>query len=240
MKDNRKNITIRFYASLNDFIPLDKKQRPLNLKIKGKPAILDIIESLGIPHPEIDRVIINGNEEQLSKNIEGGEYISVYPVGDFDPAEIDPRFILDVHLGKLCRKLRFFGFDVLYENNYMDEEIIEISVKENRIILTRDIGLLKNGKVSKGYFVRHTDPKKQLVEILRKFKLKKLINPFTRCIVCNGKIVSVDKSEVEKKLLPKTKKYYNKFYRCIDCENILWEGSHYENMKKYLEELKKE
>ncbi|MCD4696611.1 MAG: Mut7-C RNAse domain-containing protein, partial [Bacteroidales bacterium] len=140
------------------------------------------------------------------------------------------KFILDVHLGKLARYLRMLGFDTLYENNYPDPQIIDIAKKEKRIILTRDVGILKNSAVTHGYWVRSQNPREQLREVITRFDLSVNIKPLFRCMECNGIIEKVDKKEIIDQLKPKTKKYFNEFFRCTQCKKVYWEGSHYKKM----------
>jgi len=149
----------------------------------------------------------------------------------------EPQFILDVHLGKLARYLRLLGFDTIYDRDYADSNIINMAAKTNRIILTRDTGLLKNKNVTRGYWIRETDPNQQIQEVLHKFDLSTKIKSFTRCLECNGKLVKTDKEILSKKLLPKTKKFYHDFVICLHCEKIYWAGSHYQRMKKFIERL---
>jgi uncharacterized protein with PIN domain len=145
--------------------------------------------------------------------------------------------VLDVHLGKLAKYIRMLGFDTIYENNFTDEFIIDKSIAENRIILTRDIGILKNGKTKHGYWLRSQEPRQQIGEIIKKYNLFSYIKPFTRCIKCNGLLVSINKNENADQLEPLTSKYYNEFYECENCKSIFWKGSHYERMQNFIENL---
>ncbi len=148
------------------------------------------------------------------------------------------RFILDVHLGKLARLLRMTGFDTLYRNDLDDPEIIRIAEDEDRIILTRDRGILKNKRVKHGHFVESTNPKEQLREVIDAFALKNNIHFLSRCIACNGTIEEVSKEEVQEELKPGTNQYFNEFFRCRDCGKIYWEGSHFDRMMHFYEEMK--
>jgi len=237
----------RFYQELNDFLPLKYKKRTFPYKFKDNPSIKDTIEAIGIPHTEVELILVNGKSVDFNYHLQNGDFVSVYPV--FESLDISPliklhpqplrntRFILDPQLGKLAKKLRMLGFDTLYKNNYKDKQIIKISREAHRIILTRDKALLKNRSVTHGYWVRNTDTEKQLPEIIRRFDLKDQIKPFTRCIECNGIMKPVDKKEIIDQLLPKTKKYYNEFYRCSKCNKIFWKGSHFQRMKKNIDIL---
>lgn len=147
------------------------------------------------------------------------------------------RFILDVHLGKLARLLRMAGFDSLYRNNLDDPEIIRIAEEEDRIVLTRDRGILKNKRVKRGHFVRNRFPRQQLTEIIESFGLKESINFLSRCMACNGLIEEISKEEVDQELKPGTRRYFNKFFRCRGCGKVYWEGSHYERMLRFYEQM---
>ncbi len=240
-------VSIRFYEELNDFIPVRKRKRTFPVTLNGKTTLKDLIESQGVPHTEVDLILVNGTPAGFDYSPAEGDLVSVYPV--FESIDISPvnrlrpeplrdtRFILDVLLGKLARKLRMIGFDTLYRNDYQDDEIIRISVAEKRIILTRDLGILKNKLVTHGYFVRSTHPKKQLTEVIHRFDLTGKIRPLSRCIECNGKITRVQKKEIAHLLLPKTKAYFDEFFQCTGCKKIYWEGSHYERMLENVAKL---
>lgn len=150
------------------------------------------------------------------------------------------RFVLDVHLGKLARLLRMTGFDTLYRNDLDDPEIIQIAEDENRIVLTRDRGILKNKRVKRGHFVESRYAKEQLREIIVTFKLKDNIRFLSRCIACNGTIEEASKEKIQDKLKPGTNQYFNEFFRCRDCGKVYWEGSHFDRMMNFYEEIKDE
>ena len=149
----------------------------------------------------------------------------------------EPKFILDVHLGKLARYLRMLGFDTLYENDYSDPEIVRIAKSEKRNVLTRDVELLKIKAVKHGYPVSSKNPLEQLAEVILHFDLSSKLKPFSRCMACNGKIEKVAKETIIDKLLPKTKQYYEEFYQCLSCERVYWKGSHHLKMKKFIEDF---
>ena len=237
-----KTISIRFYEELNDFLPNNRKKHSFQHHFKNNPTIKDIIESLGVPHCEVDLILVNGQSIDFSYQPINDDNVSVYP--QFETFDISPlirlrekplrvsRFITDVNLGKLAKYLRLLGFDTLYRNNYRDNEIVEIAEKEKRIILTRDTGLLKRKQVLRGYFVRSTNPKNQIKEVIHRFDLQNNICSFTRCLKCNGLIIEINKIDIAGNLRPNTKKYFSKFFQCSVCKKIYWQGSHYENMIK--------
>jgi len=147
------------------------------------------------------------------------------------------KFIADVHLGKLARKLRLLGFDTYFESNLDDNEIIRMSLAEDRIVLSRDKELINNSRITQGYRILSSDPREQIREVMIRFDLQNNLNPFSRCIDCNGMIENVSKESVNEYLPPKTRQYFDEFFRCRGCGKIYWEGSHYENMKKQIQNL---
>jgi uncharacterized protein with PIN domain len=237
----------RFYEELNDFLPKEKKKTSFSYSFTGNPSVKDAIEALGIPHVEVDMVLVKGTSVGFDYRLRNDDQISVYPVFEsLDISQVthlrekplrDPKFIPDVHLGRLAKNMRLCGLDTHYSKDLTDPEIIKISLREHRIILTRDKGLLKNRKVTHGYWVRSIKPEAQLKEVLVRFDLKSTLSPFTRCLECNRILTSVAKEEILDLLQPRTKEYYDEFKKCPACEKIFWEGSHFEKMKIYIYNL---
>ena len=234
-----------FYAELNDFLPPSKRQVSFAHFFQDRPSIKDMIESLGVPHPEVDLILVNGESVNFSYLVQDGDQISVYPISQSpeivprvsvrpQPLAI-PRFVIDIHLGKLATSLRMLGFDTLYRNDYGDEELAYISSTEERILLTRDRGLLMRSIVTYAYYVRATDPQLQIVEVLQRFNLSKLITPFQRCIRCNGLLQEVPKESIIDQLPAKISQDVDKFHRCLECGQIYWKGSHVERMQRFIE-----
>ncbi len=238
----------RFYEELNDFVHVSRRKQFFSHAFNGNPSVKDAIESLGVPHVEVDMILVNGVSVNFGFKLKNGDHVSVYPVFEsLDISDVqhlrpkplrDVRFVADVHLGRLAKYLRLLGFDTVYDRDLEDSKIISISLSQNRIILTRDKGILKNRRITHGYWIRSADPRKQLAEIVSKFDLWKLFNPFARCLECNSLIINVPKEEISARLLPKTKKYFDVFQICPDCGRIYWEGSHFEKMKSFIETLR--
>ncbi len=242
-----KAAAIRFYAELNDFLPVERKNRTSTYTFDVSGSVKDVIEALGVPHTEVDLILANGQSVDFSYRVQNGDNISVYPV--FESLDISPlerlrptplrelRFIIDTHLGKLAAYLRMVGTDAAYRSDYADEELAKNSVNEKRILLTRDRGLLKRNIIIRGYFVRATHPREQLVEVLRRFDLFGSVSPFERCIHCNTLLRPVPKEEIADRLLPETRRLYEEFCKCPECHRIYWKGSHYRRMQKFIESI---
>lgn len=245
---HRNQATFRLYEELNDFIPSAKAKAPFAYRFNGNPSVKDAIEAIGVPHVEVDLILVNGESVDFSYLLQNHDYVSVYPA--FEMLDISsithlrekplrhPKFILDVHLGKLAKYLRMLGFDTLYRNSYSDPEIIRTALTEHRTILTRDIGLLKVKSVTHGYWMRSQHPKEQVKEVVRHFDLYGHIDPFKRCIKCNGILEDIAKDQIVDRLEPLTQKSFTDFYQCSNCGSIYWEGSHFERMQDFVQEVK--
>lgn len=237
----------RFYAELNDFLLQERRQRTFAHVFELSSSVKDMIESLGVPHTEVDLILVNGESVDFSYLVQADDQISVYPV--FESIDItpvlrvrpeplrEPRFVLDVHLGQLAIYLRMLGFDTLYRNDYDDAELAQISSRGGRILLTRDRGLLKRNIVTHGYCLRTTQPRQQLIDVLRRFDLFGSITPFTRCLHCNTVLQAVEKAELSQRLSSKTLQVYNLFRRCPHCDRIYWQGSHFKHMQQFIDSV---
>ncbi len=234
----------RFYEELNDFLPPEQRKRTNFYRFNGHPGIKDPIEVFGVPHTEVELIVVNGQSVGFGYQLQAGDRVAVYPV--FKTLDIsslvrlrekllrNPCFILDVNLGKLAKHMRLLGFDSLYRNDYSDAEIANLALSERRIVLTRDRRLLYSKQIDYGYWVRAVDVNVQIDEVLLRFDLYGSIHPFARCLVCNGVLALVAKADIWERLEPKTRLYYQEFHQCADCQRIYWQGSHMENMLQRL------
>jgi uncharacterized protein with PIN domain len=240
-----RSASVRFYGSLNDFLPAASRQSTLVSTFDNRQTVKDFIEALGVPHPEIDLLVVDGRSVEFGYRLRNGDRVAAYPrlrsldVGGTarlrPAAQSEPRFIADVHLGRLAAYLRLAGFDTKYRNDYSDDDLAAISAAEDRVLLTRDVGALKHSRVRRGYFLRETQPPRQLVELLREFDLAERAAPFTRCLRCNGRLEGVQIDRVEHLLPERTRRCYREFSRCTACGRVYWRGSHYVRMSRFIE-----
>lgn len=226
-----------FFGRLNDFLHRDQRDRNIPVHFHGRQSIKHLAESLGVPHPEIGRVQVNGQEAKLSAITQDGDRVGVHPIPNGSPVE--PRFLLDNHLGRLAAYLRMLGFDCLYRNDYDDEELADIIEQDGRILLSRDRRLLMRKVVVHGYCLRSLDSREQLIEVVERFDLADSIVPFHRCVRCNHPLEPVGKEAVLDRLEPLTRQYFDEFHICPACKQIYWKGSHYERMQKLIEQIRR-
>ena len=237
----------RFYEELNDFLPTDQHKTSFRSAFFGSPSVKDTIQAIGVPHTAVDLVLVDGQSVDFSHRLRGGERVAVYPV--FERLDISPvnrlrpkplrhtRFILDVHLGKLVRYLRMLGFDAVYDRDWDNSMLIDLSLRHERIILTRGLGILKQSRVTHGYWLRHRKPRQQLQEVLLALDLFRQLQPFTRCMDCNGWIHPVNKVVIKGQIDPNIFQRFREFRQCQDCRKIYWRGSHYDSMLQFVSEL---
>jgi uncharacterized protein with PIN domain len=231
-------VTVRFYAQLNDFLPARERQRRIVHRVAAPVSVKDAVEGLGVPHPEIDVILVDGQSVDFAHRLNDGDDVSVYPrFRSVDPAGLrragsDPprpvRFAVDAHLGRLASLLRLSGFDTLLLVD--DEEIARTAAREGRVVLTRDLALLKRGSVVHGRWVRHTDPPRQLEEVAERFDLVGDMEPFVRCLRCNTRLVATAAAAVADRLPPRVRTSFSEFRRCPGCDRIYWQGSHYDRL----------
>lgn len=242
-------VYFRFYAELNDFLPRELRMAAFPYSFRGKQNVKHLIEAVGVPHTEIDLIMINGSSVEFCHIPKDGDRISVYPV--FEALDISSisrvrpqplrqmRFVLDSHLGRLAVYLRMLGFDTLYRNDYHDEELVRISLAERRVLLTSDRSLLMRGAVTHGYFVRQKNWREQLIDVLRRFDLCDIVSPLTRCLVCNELLETVAKQAVMDRVPARSRRSCNEFWQCSGCGQLYWNGSHHGHMLQFVEKVLK-
>jgi uncharacterized protein with PIN domain len=240
--------SFRFYADLSYFLPHGNPQRIIEYAFRGEPAVKDAVEALGVPHTEVGLILVNGRREGFDYHLREGDRVSVFPVFRYltlspslrlqEPISYPPRFVLDIHLGRLAAYLRLLGFDAHYRNDFQDGQLAHIASTQDRILLTRDRGLLKRNEVRSGYCLRSTQPREQALEVLQRYRLGDWIRPFERCMRCNGLLVPARKREVQSELPASVREGQHEFRRCSKCGQVYWRGSHYDRLLGFIEALR--
>jgi uncharacterized protein with PIN domain/sulfur carrier protein ThiS len=246
--------TIVLHGHLADFAPAalrgDAGSASLERTFDGHPAVKDVLEAAGVPHPEVAAITVNGVPVGLGHRLTDGDRVEAWPADEaaalalppaVPPAPEDaaePRFAVDGHLGRLAAYLRMLGFDTWYQADADDDRLAAVAATERRILLTRDRGLLKRSVVRRGSFVRAERPVEQLVEVARRFGLVGMWQPFGRCLRCNALLVPATREEVLDRLAPLTRIYYDDFRRCPGCGAVYWKGSHHARMARLIERVR--
>lgn len=239
--------TFRFYEELNDFLLPDRRKREFVSPCARAATTKHMIEALGVPHTEVELILVNGESVGFDRLLKEGDRVAVYP--RFEAMDVtpllrvreyplrEPRFIADAHLGGLAHMLRMMGFDTLYSNHFHDDEIVARAEMEGRIVLSRDRELLKRRNVTHGCYLHAQKAEQQLREIVERLDLARSAKPFTLCLHCNAPLRPVDKAVVLDRLPPRVKENYERFSTCDVCGRVYWEGSHWRNMRRVLDDL---
>lgn len=238
-------IRLTFFGDLRLFLPR-LARGTLARELKAPASVKDVIEAGGVPHTEVGRVLVNGQDAIFSHVINENAAIDVYPVDVAKTAgngmrlqkRTATKFVVDGHLGKLARDLRLLGFDVFYQNTAQDRHLLEVMQREGRALITRDRRLLMHAIVQEGYCPRSHHHEEQTIEVVKRFDLTSALAPFTRCLACNTRLETIEKKEVVERLEPLTKIYYEKFRRCPGCGKIYWGGSHFDKLRARVERVR--
>jgi len=239
--------TFRFYEELNDFLAPARRGREFACRCPRAATVKHVIEALGVPHTEVELVLVNGESVGFDQLLQEGDRVSVYPM--FEALDITPllrvrqrslrtvRFIADAHLGGLAHRLRLLGFDTLYDNHFDDHEIAQLAVAQHRIVLTRDRELLKRRSITHGCFVRALQPSQQLREVFDRLDLARAAQPFTRCLSCNGALRPASKDSIAAAVPAGVLERSPRFSICEGCARVFWEGSHWRRMREGVDAL---
>jgi hypothetical protein len=175
-----REISLRLYEELNDFLPPDKQKRQFAYPLDGEPTVEELLESLAVPKTNVELVLINGDPAGFSHRLKAGDSVSIYPVFEsFDVTALvrlrhrplrQTRFIAGAGLRRLAGYLRLLGFDTLDSGSWAPEKIIRVAEGQRRILLVRKPARMSAG-LSRVYRVRAADPEEQLVEVLSRFDL---------------------------------------------------------------------
>ena len=238
--DATGRIRLRAYAELTDFLDDAEVEVPFG----GARSVKDLVEAVGIPHPEVGLLLVDADPVGFDHLLTGGERVAAYPpfhelavdpADDLWPPPPDPRrFVLDVHLGTLARRLRLLGFDTWYRTDADDALLADVAVGGERILLTRDRGLLMRRVIVHGYCPRSDDPEEQALEVVHRYGLADRAAPLTRCVRCNGALVEATREQVWAQLEPRTRATFERFARCEACGQVYWPGSHLDAVDGFL------
>lgn len=237
--------TFRFYEELNDFLARPLRRRSFSCACARNATAKHMIEVLGVPHTEVELILVNGESVGFDHPLADGDRVAVYP--KFEALDIRPllrvraaplrelRFVADAHLGGLAQLLRLAGFDTLYDNNFPDDEIEALAASEHRIVLTRDRELLKRRGITHGCYVRTLKPHAQLHEIFERLDLAASARPFRLCLSCNAPLHAIARGEARDRVPEGVFERQARFVTCDVCRRVFWEGSHWRRMRALMD-----
>lgn len=238
---------LRFYGELRDFLSSERLTRDYRVEFPEPRSVKDLIESEGVPHTEVGLILVNGESAGFEEQVGHGERVAVYPHFSNLPVERVSavsrptpsvlRFIADVHLGKLVRRLRLLGYDCMYGPDFEDAQLAEHSAREDRVLLTRDRGLLMRRIVVRGIFVHSDDVRQQLRQVVRRTGIDPARFSLSRCLECNGRLKQVDRDQVRDRIPTYTYEKMGPFLQCERCGKAYWKGTHWPKLRGFIDDL---
>ncbi len=226
------HVSVTCEGELRDHLERKPSDGIVELTLELPAGLRDVVQSLGVPHPECAAVLVNGVARPWEFRVADGDEISVLPRYPLAEPPIDARFLLDDHLGKLARHLRMLGIDADHRRGADDADLARRSVADERTLLTRDRGLLMRAALRDGRFVREVDPIRQAIEVLRSFALVAEVAPLTRCLECNEVLVPASAEEVGDKVPASAASRHDRFGWCPTCQRVYWEGTHVDSLRE--------
>ncbi|MEU3946254.1 Mut7-C RNAse domain-containing protein [Streptomyces sp. NPDC029526] len=228
---NGPEIRVEFAPQLLVFVPQARDTGTVRTGTDGVSGLGHVVESLGVPLTEVGTLLVDGREVPVSHLPGAGESVTVHAVEHPQRVPGAPlRFLLDVHLGTLARRMRLLGVDTAYESTDIgDPALAARSAAEQRVMLSRDRGLLRRRELWAGAFVYSTRPEEQLEYVLDRFRPE--LRPWTRCTACNGLLRSATKEQVADQLKGGTHRTYDVFAQCAQCGRAYWKGAHHEQLE---------
>ena len=232
----------RFYEELNDFLSPGRRKKSFRYGLADNATVKQAIEALGVPHTEVELILVNGAPVDFTHRVRDGDRVSVYPM--FESLDVTPlirlrpkplrliRFLTDAHLGALAKRLRLLGFDTRHAGDLGDAEIASLSAAERRVLLTRDRELLKRRQISHGCYIRQSEPGLQLAYVIQRLDLRRAARPFSRCIECNGALEESSPAAVAHRVPGDVARRFDRFWICVHCRRVYWRGSHYRSLSR--------
>ena len=232
-----RSATLHIYGSATDLLPPHRRDRPFDVEFELPTALRDIIQSTAIPWVELGRMLVNGENADPATRIDDGDAIVAHSRYPLEEPPTRPAFVLDVHLGRLARYLRLLGFDTEHRADAADAGLVQQSIAESRILLTRDRGLLMRSLLIDASYVRATDPSRQIAEVVERFALPEVSAPLTRCLACNGLLRPLPAAEAARRVPAAVAATHSDFTTCPGCGRVYWKGSHYQRLMAIIERV---
>jgi len=227
-------VTLVIPSSLRFFLPARRRAAELHLSVNGTSTVGHLLAAMRVPKTEVGELLVDDRPVDMSYRPQPGDRLVVHPLSRPQSAPTSPpRFVLDVHLGTLARRMRLLGLDTAYDRHADDEALLETSLAQQRVLLTRDRGLLHRRALRWGAHIDHQVPDDQLREVMDRFRPP--LHPWIRCPACNGLLLEVAKTEVRAQLPAGTRRCYETFSRCQVCAQVYWRGAHGHRLQDIIE-----
>ncbi|HZW45421.1 MAG TPA: Mut7-C RNAse domain-containing protein [Dermatophilaceae bacterium] len=196
----------------------------LDLPHDPTATVAHLVQSVGVPLTEVGDLVVAEASVSWRSRLQEQDQLDVVVRARPQPLDGPARFLLDVHLGALTRRLRLLGVEAAYDKDADDNRLVEQAEREDRILLSRDRGLLMRRALRRAAFVRGQHPDAQLADVVERFRPP--LQPWSLCLACGGTLVPVSKAEVADQLQPGTLRTQERFSRCQTCGHVYWHGAH--------------
>jgi uncharacterized protein with PIN domain len=228
---NQAQAVVSVAAELRLFLRPGRRSAPVAVALDGTSSLGHVVESLGVPLTEAGRLLVNGEPTAPAYRPRNADVVMVEAVRR--PQLAPARFVLDVHLGTVARRLRLAGVDAAYVNDAGDDALIEQANAGRRVLLTQDRGLLRRRALWLGAYVRGARPDDQFRDVLDRFRPP--LAPWSRCLACNGPLSPVATAAVAPVLPPGTRRTYQTFSSCRNCGQVYWHGAHSKRLEQIID-----
>lgn len=228
-------IVVEVDAPLRPLLPRGERGGRLERDAAATETVAHLLQVIGVPVTEVGDVRVDGwtvgRERLRGTHLERHAFLQVAPRPR--PQPHPGRFLLDVHLGALARRMRLLGLDTAYDAGADDQLLAARSAAEHRVLLTRDRGLLFRSLVPDGALIRFDDVDQQLDDVLDRFS--PTLAPWTRCLRCGAPLAEVAAQDVAAEVEPGTRRTYSSFSRCTGCGQVYWRGAHSRRLEHIVE-----
>jgi uncharacterized protein len=218
------DLVIRPACGLWVFLAPRRRRARFEVPYDGVASLGHVVQALGVPLTEVGPPAVDDVRAHPSDPLHPGAVIDLPSRPRPQQLPSGARFLLDVGLGTLARRLRLLGLDTAYFNDAADTDLVELAERDRRILLTQDRGLLMRRALWAGAYVHGQGADMQLADVLDRFAPP--LAPWTRCSTCNGELAAVPKDQIADRLEPGTRRRYEQFVRCLSCGRVYWHGAH--------------
>lgn len=220
------HVTVTVDPSLRSLLPPRDRGDQVVRDAAPTETVAHLLHVLGVPLTEVGAASVDGRRigRDALRTTHIGDASTIHVEVRERPRPNSGRFLVDVNLGTLTRRMRLLGLDAAYDPVGEDADLAARSATEHRELLTRDRGLLFRKAVYDGALIRSDDVDAQLDDVLGRFAPR--LAPWTRCLRCGALLVEVSAAEVAAELEPGTRRTYRAFSRCTGCGRVYWRGAH--------------